>query len=130
MFEQFVQDVYGLHFLFYCCKDLKRKNRIKEWCISSLDYTQDIMRLTNFVISNKWNFASIKKKAENISLGKDAPKVFTTIATLNNYVMKRQEVLKTATTDWEKVKIREDLNASIHANTSLTDSQFLDIFND
>ena len=130
MFEQFVQDVYGLHFLFYCCEDLKRKNRIKEWCISSLDYTQDIMRLTNFVISTKWNFASIKKKAENISVGKDAPKVFTTIATLNDYVMKRQEVLKKASTDWEKVKIREDLNASIHANTSLTDSQFLDIFND
>ena len=130
MFEQFVQDVYGLHFLFYACEDLKRKNRIKEWCISSLDFTQDLMKLTSFVISNKWNFTSIKKKSENISVGKDAPIVFTTISTLNNYVMKRQEVLKKATTDFEKVKIREDLNASINANTSLTDSQFLDIFND
>ena len=131
LFEQFLHDIYGLHFLFAHCEDLKERKKIKEWCNESLTFVKDILELTDFKASSKYNLESIQEKSSKIGQGLDMPISFSTICAGTSYIMKRQELLNSAKTEEEKNSIRAKLNKSIDGRTSLMNQSLIDdIFED
>ena len=130
LFEQFISDVYGIHFLGGYCEDEKTQKKFKEWCQDSLDFCKQILKLPNFAVSNQFKFDLIEEKATRIFQKLDIPSSFSTISCGTSYILQRQEILKSAKSEEERKNLRKLMNCSIDPNASLSESALLDIFED